>query len=129
MDDLISRAEALNLVKDVCEAILSGCGSHYDGEDEVFDDLLEADAILKCNKEIRTALKHLPSAHQWIPCAPDTMPKDDIEVIVSCTDDSGDYEVNYTAVGWYYKGLWVVDNERCLCVRAWKPMPRPWEEE
>lgn len=61
-DDTISIAAALNLVKDVCEAILSGCGSHYDGEDEVYDDLLEADAILKCNKEIMTALKHLPSA-------------------------------------------------------------------
>ena len=62
MDDTISRAKALNLVKDVCDAILSGCGSHYDGEDEVYDNPLEVDAILKCNKEIRTALKHLPSA-------------------------------------------------------------------
>ena len=68
VEDLISRQAAINLVKDVCEAILSGCGSHYDGEDEVYDDLLEADAILKCNKEIMTALKHMPSAQQWVSC-------------------------------------------------------------
>lgn len=62
MDNLISRQAAIDLVRDVCEAILSGCGSHYDGEDEVYDDLLEVDAILKCNKEIRIALANMPPA-------------------------------------------------------------------
>ena len=61
MDNLISRQAAIDLVRDVCDAILSGCGSHYDGEDEVYDDLLEVDAILKCNKEIRIALANMPS--------------------------------------------------------------------
>ena len=59
---MIYRQDAIDLVKDVCEAILSMCGSHYDGEDEVYDDLLEVDAILKCNKEIRIALRNLPPA-------------------------------------------------------------------
>ena len=63
MDNLISRQAAIDLVRDVCDAILSGCGSHYDGEDEVYDDLLEVDAILKCNKEIRIALANMPPAH------------------------------------------------------------------
>ena len=64
MDDLISKQDALELVKDVCDAIMSCCGSHYDKEtkDEVYDDVREVDAILKCNKEIRIALKNMPSA-------------------------------------------------------------------
>lgn len=65
--DIIYRQAAIDLVKDVCEAILSMCGSHYDGEDEVYDDLLEVDAILKCNKEIRVALKHMPSVQPETP--------------------------------------------------------------
>ena len=62
--DRISRRAAIDLVRDVCDAIMSFCGSHYDEEtkDEVYDDILEVDAILKCNKEIRIALKNMPSA-------------------------------------------------------------------
>ena len=62
MNDTISRQAAIDLVRDVCDAVLSGCGSHYDGDDEVYDDLLEVDAVFKCNKEIRIALANLPSA-------------------------------------------------------------------
>jgi len=64
MDDLISRQAAIELVKDVCDAIMSGCKRHYDSEvgDEVYDDTLEVDAILKCNKGIRNALRDMPSA-------------------------------------------------------------------
>ncbi len=64
MDDLISRQDAIDLVRDVCDAILSGCGCHYDSEvgDEVYDDIHEVSTILKCNKEIRKSLKDLPSA-------------------------------------------------------------------
>ena len=66
MDDLISRQAAIELVKDVCDAIMSGCKRHYDSEvgDEVYDDILEVDAILKCNKGIRNALRDMPSAQQ-----------------------------------------------------------------
>lgn len=63
MSELIERQRAIELVRDICDAIMSGCGCHYDAEvdDEVFDDILEVDAILKCNKEIRIGLQHLPS--------------------------------------------------------------------
>lgn len=63
-DDSISRRAAIELVKAVCDAIMSGCKSHYDTEvgDEVYDDTLEVDAILKCNKGIRNALRDMPSA-------------------------------------------------------------------
>lgn len=66
-----------------------------------------------------------PEPH-WIPCS-ERLPKDDAEVIVLCTDDSGDYEYSYVTVGWHYKGLWVVDNERCYFVRAWQPLPEPYK--
>ena len=68
MSNLIYKQAAIDLVKDVCDAIMSGCESHYDEEadDEVFDDILEVDAILKCNKEIRIALRNMPSAQSEI---------------------------------------------------------------
>lgn len=46
-------------------------------------------------------------------------------VIVSCRDESGDTPYNYSSVGWYYNGLWVVDNEPCFCVIAWMELPKP----
>ena len=63
-NDTISRADAIDLVRDVCDAIMSGCESWYDPEteDEVYKDIREVDAILKCNKEIRIALRNMPSA-------------------------------------------------------------------
>lgn len=73
MSELIYKQDAIDLVKEVCDAIMSGCDSHYDPEteDEVYNDLLEVDAILKCNKEIRIALANLSSAEtrkkgKWI---------------------------------------------------------------
>lgn len=62
--DTVSRQAAIELVKDVCDAIMSGCESRYDPEteDEVYTDIREVDAILKCNKEVRIALRNMPSA-------------------------------------------------------------------
>jgi len=64
MSDLISRQAAIDLVRDVCDAVMSGCESQYDPEteDEVYKDIREVDAILKCNKEVRIALRNMPSA-------------------------------------------------------------------
>ena len=81
MNDLINRQAAIELVRDVCDAIMSSCDSYYDSEtdDEVYKDLLEVDAILKCNKEIRIALRNMPSAEserkkgKWIYNSPVTM--------------------------------------------------------
>ena len=63
---------------------------------------------------------------RWIPVT-ERLPEDDTEVIVSCTDDSGDSEFSYTTTGWHFKGLWVVDNERSCFVRAWIPLPEAWK--
>jgi hypothetical protein len=66
MSDLISRQAAIDLVRDVCNAVMSGCKSWHDPEtkDEVYEDIREVDAILKCNKEVRIALRNMPSAQQ-----------------------------------------------------------------
>ena len=69
-NDTISRQAAIDLVKDVCDAIMCGCESWYDPEieDEVYKDILEVDAILKCNKEVRIALRNMPSAQAERTC-------------------------------------------------------------
>lgn len=91
-----------------------------------FDGMLETDTV--CPKDLYNEIEALPSAQRWIPCKT-ALPDDDTEVIVSCTDDSGDYEFSYVTTGWHYKGLWVVNNERCYFVRAWQPLPESYKEE
>lgn len=77
--DLIDRQAAIDLVKDVCDAIMSGCESWYDPEtgDEVYKDIREVDAILKCNKEVKIALRNMspaqpePKEGEWINTNPE----------------------------------------------------------
>jgi hypothetical protein len=74
---------------------------------------------------------YLPSTQteqQWVSVT-ERLPEDDTEVVVSCTDDSGDSEFSYTTTGWHFKGLWVVGNERSCFVRAWMPLPEPYKRE
>ena len=68
MQDLIDRQTAIELVRDVCDAVMSGCESWYDPEieDEVYKYTREVDAILKCKKEVRIALRNMPSAQPEI---------------------------------------------------------------
>lgn len=73
-------------------------------------------------------LSTLEPAPQWIPCS-ERLPEDDIEVIVSCTDDSGDTSFSYTTVAWHFKGTWICNNERCFFIIAWMPLPEPYEVE
>lgn len=58
--ELIDRRLTIELVGTVCDAILSRCGSYYDGYDEVYDYIKEVNAILKCNKEIKITLRNIP---------------------------------------------------------------------
>ena len=94
------------------------------------DHELTQDEYEKLRKDMVNApIMLLPSAQRWIPCKTE-LPDDDTEVIVSCTDDSGDGEFSYVTTGWHYKGLWVVNNDRCYFVKAWQPLPaKPWEGE
>lgn len=82
MSDLISREKALALVMSVCDDLIINCGSHYDEEADgyVLDDIKECDAILKCNKGIRTGLRELPDEPRWIPIS-EGLPKEKINEI------------------------------------------------
>lgn len=64
MKDTIYRQDAIDLVRDICNSVMSECESMYDPEvkDEVYKDIHEVASILKCNKEVRTALRNMPSA-------------------------------------------------------------------
>ena len=114
-DDLISRQSAIDAL----------------GEKPlVWDDLSDFDLgkAAQWSDDV-DAIKALPSAQpRWIPVT-ERLPEEDTEVIVSCTDDSGDSEFSYTTTGWHYKGIWVVDNERSFFVKAWTPLPEPWKGE
>lgn len=76
------------------------------------------------------AIQNLPSAQShWISCS-ERMPESQVEVIVSCTDDSGDTKFRYTSSGWITtnKEYWIVDNEINCFVTAWMPFPEPYKE-
>ena len=64
MDDLISREDALDLVTKICVEVMRECEIWYDPDVgyEAYKDIREVNAILKCNKEIRIALRSMPSA-------------------------------------------------------------------
>lgn len=152
--DTISRQAAIDLVKDVCDAIMSGCDSHYDPEtgDEVYNDILEIDAILKCNKEIRIALANLPSAEPetnysespngWIPCS-ERLPEWywieiggaenvwDGERVIVCGKIT---EWPYTgmACGLYGPNGWLIEDEAFSIDDepiAWMTLPEPYRED
>lgn len=140
--DMISRQAAIDLVKDVCDAIMSCCGSHYDEEtdDEVYDDIREIDAILKCNKEMRIALKNMPSAEperktgRWIPCS-ERLPEEPYGCLVTVWDtniitmDEFENILPYF-VGWDGEQWNDADGEQCpFEVIAWMPLPEPYREE
>ena len=70
------------------------------------------------------ALKGVPAAQRWIPVT-ERLPEEDEEVNVTILDDNGDTPFRYVATAWYYKGIWVANNERTFGVVAWMPLPEP----
>jgi len=119
--DLIDRQVAVDAIQQHREDVLGG----YEYDEGV------AFVYAAAHNHIIDVIKHLPSAQseqQWVSVT-EMLPEDDTEVIVSCTDDSGDSEFSYTTTGWHFKGLWVVGNERSCFVRAWQPLPGPWKGE
>lgn len=77
---------------------------------------------------IRNTVEEIKAEHRWIPVT-ERLPEDDEEVIVSCTDDSGDTPFSYTTVAWHFKGTWICNDERCFFITAWMPLPEPYKGE
>ena len=82
---------------------------------------------------LKGALSRVPSAEperKWIPVN-EALPINDVNVIVSVLDDSGDTPYRFTSVGWCTPNgqYWVVDNEMCYGVIAWMPLPEPYRGE
>jgi len=59
IDDKISRQMAIDIVKEVCARLLDECKTHVEDGDEAFSSTREVDAILKCNKYIKKALREM----------------------------------------------------------------------
>ena len=64
----------------------------------------------------------------WTPVS-EGPPKTNTNVLVTIKDDSGDSINYYTSVGWYYNGIWVVDNTVCYQVIAWMEFPKSYKED
>lgn len=51
-------------------------------------------------------------------------PHDDNNYILYVVDNSGDVQYDYVTVGWFFNGVWIVNNEICRDeVVAWMPFP------
>lgn len=64
----------------------------------------------------------------WTPVS-EGPPKMGEDVLVTIKDDSADSPYYYTSTGWYYNGIWVVDNTVCYQVAAWMEFPKPYKED
>ena len=64
---------------------------------------------------------------EWIPVS-ERPPEECKEVLVTVKDDPADLPIYYTAVGWYYAGIWVVEDAVCHQVIAWMKPPKPYKE-
>lgn len=74
----------------------------------------------QCEKRISDATP------KWIPVE-ERLPKAEVKILVTVKDDSADLPIYYTSVGWYYQGIWVVENEVSHQVTAWMPFPGPYK--
>ena len=63
---------------------------------------------------------------EWI-SVNERLPEECKEVLVTVKDDSADSPIYYTAVGWYYAGIWVVEDAVCHQVIAWMRPPKPYK--
>ena len=84
--------------------------------------LIDADGRIEKSKKVVFEKKVIS---EWIPVS-ERPPEECKEVLVTVKDDSADSPIYYTAVGWYYAGIWVVEDAVCHQVIAWMRPPRPY---
>ena len=85
----------------------------------MIDELISKELLLKEVDEV------LFDGGEWVPVS-DRLPEPCKEVLVTVKDDSADSPIYYTAVGWYYAGIWVVEDAICHQVIAWMRPPKPY---
>ena len=122
--ELLEKARA-KITEDLVSATKEATG---DAKGMICDRCFHANV---CGEEgaFEPALTYCADYIGWSPIS-EGLPENDTEVIVSCTDDSGDSEFSYTTTGWHFQGLWVVGNDRNYFVRAWMPLPKkPYEPQ
>jgi hypothetical protein len=106
MNDLISRADAIELVSDMLE------WEHYDKST-----VNEAIAIIRDVAAVQ-------SYPHWIPCTKQLPDTDDM-MLVTCAPKKGARNVNRA---YYCDGAWHGSGTHAEVV-AWMPLPLPYQEE
>ena len=86
--------------------------------------LIDADGRIEKSKKVVFEKKVIS---EWTPVS-EKLPEECKEVLVTVKDDSADSPIYYTAVGWYYAGIWVVEDAVCHQVIAWMRPPKPYKE-
>ena len=86
--------------------------------------LIDADRRIEKSKKVVFEKKVIS---EWIPVS-ERLPEECKEVLVTVKDDSADSPIYYTAVGWYYAGIWVVEDAVCHQVVAWMRPPKPYKK-
>lgn len=133
----INRDKALNLVLDVCDDVMDECETVTGmcGE-EVYTDVREVDAILKCNKRIRNGIRQLPSEPvgnydtlEWMPCS-ERLPEITFEGqrrgwYLTTNANGGVGVTGYEFYHDFMKTGWQSDTR----IVAWLPLPEPYREE
>ena len=146
-EDAVSRMAVINAWRDTCNSVMSKCACHYDDDikDTVYDHTSEVNAVLRCNKEFKNALKALPlitpKQPGWIPVT-DRLP--DKEGTYLCTVQGYVGKTTYLRIADFHPDIYVeydieehkpgfidYDSEygfyEVTKVLAWMPLPKPWE--
>lgn len=102
------------------------------------NDLIERQAAIeivrkaKDKSEAHRMMVQLPSAQQWIPCTPETMPKmtDTYLVQVGINENGEGMHTEVRTADWNVVWHeWYVHTTRCFVGDIIKWMPIPWEGE
>lgn len=123
MSDLIRKQDAIDALKEY-EVVES---DNFTRTDPIT--MMTVGTIAECIEAI-VDLPSIESEQKWIPVT-EALPINDVDVIVSVLDNSGDTSYRFTSIGWCTPNgqYWVVDNEMCYGVIAWMPLPEPWRGE